>query len=323
MAVAGAQEGRRVGGREGLTLEPAGLRTFPAPRGGVRIDVLLCEVLGGLSRTYARRLLDEGRVTLRGKRARPSDRPDAGDLVAVDLPAPAPLRAEAQEIPLSIVYEDDWLLVVDKPRGMVVHPAAGHADGTLVNALLAHCGDRLSDLNGVIRPGIVHRIDKDTSGLLLVVKDNRVHEQVAERIRRHDFERVYDAVVVGTVAEERGRIDAPIGRDPRDRKRMSVVRGGKPARTHFRTVERLHGATLVEATLETGRTHQIRVHMAHIGHPVVGDPLYGGLRKEIPFQGQALHARRLGFEHPVDGRALLFEAPPPPEFTTLVERLRR
>ncbi len=304
-------------------MDDAETRTFSSPSDCTRIDTLLGEVYADLSRTYARRLIDQGRVTLRGKPARPSDRPAKGDAVVVRMPEPEPMRAEAQDIPLSILYEDEYLLVVDKPKGMVVHPAAGHADGTLVNALLAHCGDNLSDLNGVVRPGIVHRIDKDTSGLLLVVKDNRVHEQVAEKIRRHDFHRVYDAVVLGIVPEDSGTITAPIGRDPKERKRMAVVRDGKPARTYFRTIERLDGATRIEATLDTGRTHQIRVHMAYIGHPVLGDPLYGGLRKDLPLHGQALHARILGFDHPVDGRHLEFQSEPPAEFLALVERLRR
>jgi 23S rRNA pseudouridine1911/1915/1917 synthase len=304
-------------------LDDTTLRSFDSPTDGTRLDTLLGATFDDISRTYARHLIDEGRVTLRGKPAKPSDRPAKGDRIVVSLPPPRPMGAVAQEIPLSILYEDEYLLVVDKPKGMVVHPAAGHADGTLVNALLAHCGDHLSDLNGVVRPGIVHRIDKDTSGLLLVVKDNRIHEQVAEKIRRHDFHRVYDAVVLGVVPEDSGTISAPIGRDPKDRKRMAVVRDGKPARTFFRTVERLEGATRIEATLDTGRTHQIRVHMAYIGHPVLGDPLYGGLRKDLPLHGQALHARKLGFDHPVDGRFLEFESEPPAEFLALVERLRR
>ena len=304
-------------------MKDSALRAFSAPDGGRRLDTLLAETFSDISRTYARRLLDEGCVTVKGKSAKASDRPRKGDAVRVEVPAPASMQAKPQDIALSIVYEDEYLLVVDKPKGMVVHPAAGHADGTLVNALLAHCGDRLSDLNGVIRPGIVHRIDKDTSGLLLVVKDNRVHEQVAERIRRHDFKRVYDAVVLGVIAEDFGTITAPVGRDPRDRKRMAVVRDGKPARTTFRTLERFTGATWVEATLETGRTHQIRVHMAYIGHPVAGDPVYGGVRKDLPILGQALHARLLGFEHPVTGRYLEFEAPPPADFQALLEALRK
>jgi len=304
-------------------LDESTLRSFSSPTDGTRIDTLLGEVYDDLSRTYARRLIDEGRVSLRGKTAKPSDRPAVGDPIVVRMPAPEPMHAQAQDIPLTILYEDEYLLVVDKPKGMVVHPAAGHADGTLVNALLAHCGADLSDLNGVVRPGIVHRIDKDTSGLLLVVKDNRVHEQVAEKIRRHDFKRIYDAVVLGIVPEDSGSINAPIGRDPKERKRMAVVRDGKPARTTFRTVERLHGGTRIEATLDTGRTHQIRVHMAYIGHPVLGDPLYGGLLKDLPLHGQALHARLLGFDHPVDGRYLEFQSEPPAEFLALVERLRR
>ncbi len=303
-------------------METSSQRTFVCRADGTRIDRLLCDLYEDISRTYARRLLDEGRVLIGGSPAKPSDKPTLGDRVTVSMPPLVPMHAIAQDIPLSILYEDSYLLVVDKPKGMVVHPAAGHSDGTLVNALLAHCGDNLSDLNGVVRPGIVHRIDKDTSGLLLVVKDNRVHELVSERIRRHDFLRVYDAIVLGTVKEETGSITAPIGRDPRDRKRMAVVSEGKPARTTFRTLERLDGATRIEATLETGRTHQIRVHMAYIGHPVLGDPLYGGVRKNLELHGQALHARRLGFEHPVDGRYLEFESEPPAEFFSILEKLR-
>lgn len=279
-------------------------------------------MLDNISRSYVRRLFDEGRITIGKKPVKPSLRTEPGQLVEVDLPAPRPDRALPQQIPLRIVYEDEWLLVVDKPQGMVVHPAPGHHDGTLVNALLSYCGDQLSDLNGVIRPGIVHRIDKDTSGVLLVVKDNIVHERVAARIRRHEIERVYLAMVHGRIAQDAGTIEAPIGRDPRNRKKMAVVANGKSARTHFRVITRFSSATWIECRLETGRTHQIRVHLAAIGHPVIGDPVYAVGRNMYGLQGQALHAASLEFDHPVTGVRMHAVAELPPHMRTLLESMR-
>ena len=251
----------------------------------------------------------------------------AGDEVETELPEPVPLDAEPQDIPLDIVYEDADLLVVNKPKGMVVHPAPGNPDGTLVNALLWHIRD-LSGINGVMRPGIVHRIDKDTSGLLIVAKNDAAHLALAEQIKAHSFEREYQAIVVGTPRDECGIIDAPIGRNPRDRKKMAVVPNGRPARTYYRLLERFDGFSHLSLTLETGRTHQIRVHMAHIGHPVMGDEVYGANRTRFEKQaarlisGQCLHAKRIGFVHPTTGEFLRFDSELPEYFTELLRLLR-
>ncbi len=288
---------------------------------GERLDRYLTGQLADCSRSYVQKLLADGCVTLNGKPLKPSWKTTAGVDVQVDRPAPEPSRIEPEDIPLDIVYEDQWLLVVNKPQGMVVHPAAGHHDGTLVNALLKHCAGQLSDLNGIIRPGIVHRIDKDTSGLLLVVKDNRVHADLAEKIRNHEVKRTYQAVVHGRVEADQGTVDAPIGRDPRNRQRMAVVGGGKPSVTHFRVIKRYSAATWLEARLESGRTHQIRVHMQYIGHPLLGDPVYAGSRPDYHLAGQALHAGAIEFVHPANGRLLSLTCPLPGYFQTLLEQL--
>ena len=238
-------------------------------------------------------------------------------------PPPEVLDVTPQNIPLDIVYEDGDLLVVNKPKGMVVHPAPGNPDGTLVNALLYHCGGSLSGINGVIRPGIVHRIDKDTSGLLIVAKNDRAHQSLAEQIAVHSFTRIYNAVVYGNLKTEEGTISAPLGRHPADRKRMAVLSsGGREAVTHYRVLERFSGFTLVECRLETGRTHQIRVHMAHIGHPVAGDPVYGPKKCITELHGQCLHARVIGFVHPATGEYLEFDSGLPPYFQQFLSKLR-
>lgn len=295
--------------------------TLPIDQDGIRLDSYLKDKLTGHSRAYLQKLIGEGLVTLQGKPLKPSWKTVIGQSIELVVPDPEPSSLLAENIPLDIIYEDDWLLAVNKPQGMVVHPAAGHRSGTLVNALLSYCAGQLSDLNGIIRPGIVHRIDKDTSGLILVVKDNQVHAQVADKIRRHEIRRTYLAVVYGQVAAESGTIDAPIGRDPRNRQRMAVVSGGKPSVTHFRVLQRFQQATLLEADLESGRTHQIRVHLQYIGHPVVGDPVYAPGRKNYGLDGQALHARALTFEHPVSSETIALECPLPGYFTELLEKL--
>ena len=287
-----------------------------------RVDVFLAEK-SGLTRSAAARRCDEGSVTVNGAPCRKRDALHAGDVVALTEPDPVPAGARPQDIPLTIVYEDDDLLVVNKPKGMVVHPAPGNPDGTLVNALLAHCGDSLSGINGVIRPGIVHRIDKDTSGLLIVAKNDRAHQFLARQIKEHSFTREYEAVVYGRLREDEGTIDAPIGRHPVKRKQMAV--GGAAAReavTHWRVVARYEGFTHVALRLETGRTHQIRVHMASIGHPVAGDPLYGPRKVITALHGQCLHARRIGFVHP-DGREMLFDSDLPDYFVKFLQSLTR
>lgn len=294
---------------------------FLPDRDGLRMDAWLAECLSDRSRTFVQRLIADGRVTLSGRAVRAGERTRVGTPVHVDMPPPEPVDAIPQDIPLRILHEDDWLLVLDKPRGLVVHPAPGHPDGTLVNALLAHCGNRLSDANGGLRPGIVHRIDKDTSGLLLVVKDNRIHDALARQIARHEVVRRYLALVHGTIREDTARIEAPIGRHPVHRKKMAVVAAGRPAVTRIRVLDRFRASTEIEAELETGRTHQIRVHMAYIGHPVIGDPLYGPAGADGRFRGQLLHAFRLDFVHPATQKPMHFETPPPPEYLAAREVL--
>lgn len=290
---------------------------------GARLDAFLAGKMEK-TRSSVQKLIEEENVRLNGAPAAKNARLREGDRVEATEPPPEVLDVKPQNIPLDIVYEDQDLLVVNKPKGMVVHPAAGNPDGTLVNALLFHCGDSLSGINGVIRPGIVHRIDKDTSGLLIVAKNDRAHQSLAEQIAVHSFTRIYNAVVYGIVKEEEGTVSAPIGRHPTDRKRMAVLSsGGREAVTHYRVLERFPGFTLVECRLETGRTHQIRVHMAHIGHPVVGDPVYGPKKCITELQGQCLHARVIGFIHPATGEYLEFDSGLPPYFERFLEKLRR
>jgi 23S rRNA pseudouridine1911/1915/1917 synthase len=293
------------------------------PDAGARLDKYLGEKVEGLSRSAAEKLIEAGLVFVNGKKQSKSCRCEVGDKVEAQLPEPKPLSVEPQDIPLDIVYEDDDLLVVNKPKGMVVHPAAGHDDGTLVNALLAHCGDSLSGINGVIRPGIVHRIDKDTSGLLIVAKNDFAHRNLAAQIKEHSFTRIYEAVVVGNLKNDEGTVDAPIGRSPTDRKKMAVVQQhSRNAVTHYQVISRYQGYTHVRLKLETGRTHQIRVHMAYLGHPVAGDTVYGPKKPLAGLEGQCLHARVIGFRHPRDGRYLEFTSELPPYFTDFLKRLK-
>lgn len=286
-----------------------------------RLDSWLTVKLPELSRSYIHTLIKLKNITVEGMPSKPSAKIENGRRISVDIPDPEMIDIKPESISLNIVYEDDYLLVVDKPQGMVVHPAAGHHSGTLVNALLDHCKDQLSDLNGVIRPGIVHRIDKDTSGLLLVVKNNQVHTKIADQIRRHEVTRTYRAVVHGIVPSDQGTIDAPIGRDSRYRQRMAVAADGKQSITHFKVLKRFAKATYIEAELETGRTHQIRVHMKYAGHPLLGDPLYASGKNDFGLSGQALHAFRLRFVHPVSGETIEVESRMPDYFNDLLERL--
>ena len=289
---------------------------------GSRLDVLLSQD-GVLSRSRAAELIKGGAVTVDGRaEGKPSAKPAPGALVRVEVPEPRPAQAEAQDIPLKILYQDAHLAVVVKPCGMVVHPAAGNEDGTLVNALLHHL-DSLGGIGGELRPGIVHRLDKDTSGLLLVAKNDFSHASLSEQIKAHSVQRAYMAIVQGGMREDCGTVEGPIGRHPSDRKKMAIVSGGRDAVTHWRVLEELKGATLLECRLTTGRTHQIRVHMASIGHPLLGDPLYGPKKMPYPVQGgQLLHAFRIGFVHPRSGEEMLFEAPPEQRFLDWQRRLR-
>ncbi len=293
-----------------------------ADREGERLDVFAAE-LAGITRSRAGALIREGRARCDGEvQTKAGLRLKAGTLVRLEIPEAAPSKVEAEDIRLDILYQDDDVAVVYKPSGMVVHPAAGNESGTLVNALLG-CLDNLSGVGGEIRPGIVHRIDKDTSGLLLVAKNDFSHVALSEQIRAHSVHRAYKAIVIGGFREDSGLVDAPIGRHPTDRKRMAIVPGGREAQTRWQVLERLKGASLIEARLTTGRTHQIRVHMASIGHPVLGDPVYGPKKSPWPVAGgQLLHAYRIGFTHPVTGKELLFEADPEPRFTEWLRKLR-
>lgn len=287
-----------------------------------RIDVFTAEA-ADVTRSRAAGLITEGNVLINGKPAAKNDKVKNGDSVIITLPEPEAYDIEPQNIPLDIVYEDGDLLVVNKPKGMVVHPAAGNQDGTLVNALMYYCGETLSGINGVMRPGIVHRIDKNTSGLLIVAKNDFAHNKLAEQIREHSFTREYQAVVYGSLKNDSGVIDAPIGRHPVKRKQMAVVReNGRNAVTHYSVIERLNGFTHVALRLETGRTHQIRVHMAYIGHPVAGDDVYGPKKVITELHGQCLHAKKIGFIHPRTGKYMEFNSPLPEYFMKFLQRCK-
>ena len=290
-----------------------------------RIDSVLSLLLAETSRSYIQKLIEDGNLKVNDKPCLSKKlKVNSGDKVEIIIPEPETLVAEPENIPLHIVYEDDDVLVVNKPRGMVVHPAVGNYTGTLVNAVMYHCKDRLSSINGVIRPGIVHRIDKDTSGLLMIAKNNRSHESLSRQLAEHSITRKYTALVYNNFSEDEGTVDAPIGRDPRNRLRRAVVsENSRRAVTHWRVMERFGRYTLIEASLETGRTHQIRVHMAYINHPLVGDLLYGPKKQTLFDKGQLLHAGVLGFVHPSTGEYMEFSSPLPEEFEQVLEKLRR
>ena len=289
-----------------------------------RVDQFLARSVAGLTRSGAQKLLEAGSVrSASGGILKKNARLNPGETLTVELPDPEPLDVVPQNIPLDIVYEDRDVVVVNKPVGMVVHPAPGHPDGTLVNALLYHCGKSLSGINGVIRPGIVHRIDRDTSGLIIVAKNDAAHLALAEQLQDHSLARTYEAIVVGGLREDAGTVDAPIARHHTDRKKMAVVPGGKRAVTHWSVVERYAGYTWVECRLETGRTHQIRVHMAHLNHPILGDTVYGSKKPYPGLAGQCLHAKKLRFLHPSTGEPMEVECPLPEYFTTLIHKLKK
>lgn len=300
------------------------MNQITADQDGERLDVFLTRIEPALSRSHVQKIIREGDVTVGGKPRKANYKLSAGDTVCYTLPAPEPVSIEPEDIPLDILYEDADIIVVNKARGMVVHPAAGVTHGTLVNALLYHCKD-LSGINGEIRPGIVHRLDKDTSGVMVCAKNDAAHVDLAEQIRTKSAHRNYLAIVQGNIVPERGVIKGDIGRHPKDRKKMAIVReNGKPAVTHFQVLERFGPYTLVECQLETGRTHQIRVHMASIGHPVICDPKYGP-KKQAPFaiRGQALHSHTLELTHPRTRERMTFTAPLPDDMKKILEQLRR
>ena len=301
------------------------LVTLTVETGGQRADQFLSQSLNNLTRSAAQKLLEGSHVLRAGKALKKNDRLNPGDEISVLIPDPAEVEILPQDIPLDVVYEDEDVIVVNKPVGLVVHPAPGHPDGTLVNALLYHCGQSLSGLNGQLRPGLVHRIDRDTSGLLIAAKNDAAHLSLAQQLQDHSLYRAYEAVVLGGFREDEGTISLPIARHPTDRKKMAVNHlNGRPAVTHWKVLARYPGYTHLACRLETGRTHQIRVHMAAQGHPVLGDPVYGGVRKGFPeLVGQCLHARRLTFRHPRTGERITLECPLPDYFQTVLTRCRR
>ena len=300
-------------------MTPLNLRVDQADR---RVDQFLADALPQLTRSAAQKLLEEGAVTLNGRPVKKNYKTVSGDVLVVVLPDPAPVDIVPQDIPLDVVYEDEDVIAVNKPVGLVVHPAAGHPDGTLVNALLYHCGDSLSGINGALRPGIVHRIDRDTSGLIIAAKNDFAHLALAEQLQDHSLYREYEAVCVGNLKEDQGTVNAPIARHPTDRKKMAVnFLQGREAITHWAVLERFPGYAHIQCRLETGRTHQIRVHMAHIGHPLLGDVVYGSKKPYPGLAGQCLHARRLSFIHPRTGERLTLECPLPPWFQDVLTKL--
>ena len=303
-------------------MEPILLRASEESK-NQRLDAFLASSLDGLTRSQATRLIESGEVAVNGRAVSKSYKLAGDEDIAVTLPEPEPVEAVPQDIPLDVVYEDADVIVVNKPSGMVVHPAPGHPDGTLVNALLYHCAGTLSGIGGALRPGIVHRIDRDTSGLIIAAKNDAAHQYLSAQLADHTLARTYECIVVGALREDRGTVDAPIARHPTDRKRMAVVAGGREAVTHWEVIARYPGYTHVRCRLETGRTHQIRVHMAYIGHPILGDTVYGA-KKEVPgLTGQCLHAVGLRFLHPRTHEVVELSCPLPDEFTRMLQKIRK
>lgn len=289
---------------------------------GIRLDVFAAEQLNSFSRSYIQKLIKDQMVLVNGSVEKSKYQVRTGDEIEINIPKATELDIKPQKIPLEVVYEDADLLVINKPKGMVVHPAPGNYENTLVNGLLEYCKGQLSSINGVIRPGIVHRIDKDTSGLLMVAKNNEAHRSLAEQLREHSITRRYHALVMGNIKENQATVDAPIGRHPVDRLKMTVIQGGREAVTHFNVLERFFDYTHIEARLETGRTHQIRVHLSYIQHPLLGDDLYGGKTNKFNLQGQTLHAKILGFQHPTRKKYMEFDTELPSYFQKLLQVLR-
>ena len=303
-------------------MEPILLRASEESK-NQRLDAFLASSLDGLTRSQATRLIESGEVAVNERAVSKSYKLAGGEDIAVTLPEPEPVEAVPQDIPLDVVYEDADVIVVNKPSGMVVHPAPGHPDGTLVNALLYHCAGTLSGVGGALRPGIVHRIDRDTSGLIIAAKNDAAHQYLSAQLADHTLARTYECIVVGKLREDRGTVNAPIARHPTDRKCMAVVAGGREAVTHWEVIARYPGYTHVRCRLETGRTHQIRVHMAYIGHPILGDTVYGA-KKEVPgLTGQCLHAVGLRFLHPRTHEVVELSCPLPDEFTRMLQKIRK
>ena len=288
-----------------------------------RIDVFLAKNLESFSRSYIQDLIKKGKATIGGKSIKANYRLRNGDNVVLNIPKPEPLEILPENIPLDILYEDNDVILVNKPKGMVVHPAAGHYSGTLVNALLYHCKDNLSGINGVLRPGIVHRIDMDTTGVIIACKNDNAHQNIAKQLAEHSITRRYIAIVNGNLKEAEGVVDAPIARAKNDRKKMAVDKDGKTAVTHYKVLERLKNYTYIECVLETGRTHQIRVHMSYINHPLLGDEIYSGKKESMKLQGQCLHAMVLGFIHPTTNEYMEFEAPIPEYFNEILKKFKK
>lgn len=289
-----------------------------------RVDVFLNEEMEDVSRSALQKNIENGNITVNGEKISKNYKLRLGDIVEAELPPPENIDIVPEDIPLDIMYEDDDLIVINKPQNMVVHPAPGHYTGTLVNALMFHCGDNLSGINGVLRPGIVHRIDKDTSGVLVIAKSDLAHKGLSEQLAEHSMKRVYNAIVYNSFSEESGTVDRNIDRSKNDRKKMAVVmQGGRNAVTHYKVIEKLGKYTWVELQLETGRTHQIRVHMSYIGHPLLGDPVYGPKKCPFNLNGQVLHAKVLGFIHPRTGEYMEFNSELPDYFSSLIERLKK
>ena len=303
-------------------MEPILLRASEESK-NQRLDAFLASSLDGLTRSQATRLIESGEVAVNGRAVSKSYKLAGGEDIAVTLPEPEPVEAVPQDIPLDVVYEDADVIVVNKPSGMVVHPAPGHPDGTLVNALLYHCAGTLSGIGGALRPGIVHRIDRDTSGLIIAAKNDAAHQYLSAQLADHTLARTYECIVVGALREDRGTVVAPIARHPTDRKRMAVVAGGREAVTHWEVIARYPGYTHVRCRLETGRTHQIRVHMAYIGHPILGDTVYGAKREVPGLTGQCLHAVGLRFLHPRTHEVVELFCPLPEEFTRMLQKIRK
>ena len=289
-----------------------------------RVDVFLNEEMEDVSRSALQKNIEKGNITVNGEKISKNYKLHLGDIVEAELPPPENIDIVPEDIPLDIMYEDDDLIVINKSQNMVVHPAPGHYTGTLVNALMFHCGDNLSGINGVLRPGIVHRIDKDTSGVLVIAKSDLAHKGLSEQLAEHSMKRVYNAIVYNSFSEESGTVDRNIDRSKNDRKKMAVVmQGGRNAVTHYKVIEKLGKYTWVELQLETGRTHQIRVHMSYIGHPLLGDPVYGPKKCPFNLNGQVLHAKVLGFIHPRTGEYMEFNSELPDYFSSLIQRLKK